>query len=242
MLSATFDLMLSGIILVAFLAVLHASFQLVASVLTLMSGHSLIHDQAKHRLLTLNVAYILGVISMTGLIVSGLSASAVLWLPLEYAHAVWLALITVAFVVGVLVMTIYYRKGKGTRLWIPRSFATYLEDRAKKTTNVVEAGALGIISVIAELPFTGVLMAMAALVLSSYVMLEDFVPIIALYCFVATLPLMIITVLLAGGHKLSRIQRWRESNKVFLQHASGAGMFAAAVYAWVNFILLGGQM
>lgn len=242
MLSATPDLELSGVILIAFLAVLHASFQLATSVLTLISGHSLMHERAKHRLLTLNVAYILGVISMTGLIIAGLSSAAVLWLPLDYVHTAWLVLITVALVVGVLVMTAYYRKGKGTRLWIPRSFASYLEDRAKKTTNVVEAGALGMISVVAELPFTAVLMAMASLVLASYVMLEDFVPIILLYCLVATLPLVTMTILLAGGHKLSSIQRWRENSKLFLQYAAGAGMFAAAVYAWVNFVLLGSQV
>jgi len=79
-------------------------------------------------------------------------------------------------------------------------------------------------------------------VLASFVMLEDFVPIIALYCIVATLPLVTMTILLAGGHKLSRIQRWRENSKLFLQYAAGAGMFAAAVYAWVNFVLLGGAI
>ena len=242
MLSATPELLLYGIILVAFLAVLHASFQLATSVLTLISGHSLMHERAKHRLLILNIAYIIGVISMTSLVITGLSAAAVLWLPLEYLHTAWLVLITAALVVGVLVMTTYYRRGKGTRLWIPRSFALYLEDRAKKTKNVVEAGALGIISVVAELPFTAVLMAMTALVLASFVMLEDFVPIIALYCIVATLPLVTMTILLAGGHKLSRIQRWRENSKLFLQYAAGAGMFAAAVYAWVNFVLLGGAV
>lgn len=98
------------------------------------------------------------------------------------------------------------------------------------------------ISVVAELPFTAVLMAMASLVLASYIMLEDFVPIILLYCLVATLPLVTMTILLAGGHKLSSIQRWRENSKLFLQYAAGAGMFAAAVYAWVNFVLLGSQV
>jgi hypothetical protein len=242
MLSATPDLLISGIILIAFLAVLHASFQLATSVLTLISGHSLMHERAKHRLLTLNVAYILGVVAMTSLVIAGMATSAVLWLPLEHLDTAWLLLITVALVVGLLVMTAYYRRGKGTRLWIPRSFASYLEDRAKKTKNVVEAGALGIISVVAELPFTAVLMAMASLVLASFVMLEDFVPIIALYCTVATLPLVTMTILLAGGHKLSRIQRWRENSKLFLQYAAGAGMFAATVYAWVNFVLLGGAV
>jgi cytochrome c biogenesis protein CcdA len=73
-------------------------------------------------------------------------------------------------------------------------------------------------------------------------MIEDYLVIIVLYCLVATLPLIIITLLLAGGHKLSRIQRWRESNKTFLQYTAGIGIIIAGLFVWVNFILLGNAL
>lgn len=242
MLAALNEILAPSIVLVAYLAILHASFQLGTSVLTLMSGHSLMHRTAKKRLLTLNAAYILGVISMTLIILAGMTAAFVVWLPLEEIRTAWLILTSAAIVVGLLVITTYYRTGKGTRLWIPRSFASYLESRSKKTRNVIEAGALGVTSVVAELPFTAILMAMAALSLASTVMIEDYLGIIAIYCLVATLPLGVITLLLMGGHKLSRVQRWRESNKTFLQYASGIGIIVAGLFVWVNFILLGNSL
>lgn len=242
MLAVLNEILVPSIVLVAYLAILHASFQLGTSVLTLMSGHSLMHKTAKRRLLTLNIAYIFGVFSMTTIMLAGMTAAFVVWLPLEYIQTAWLFLTSAAIVVGLLVMIAYYRDGKGTRLWIPRSFASYLENRSKKTRNAIEAGALGITSVVAELPFTAVLMAIASLALASTVMIEDYLIIIILYCLVATLPLMAITLLLSGNHKLSRIQHWRESNKTFLQYSSGIGIIIAGLFIWVNFILLGNAL
>lgn len=239
MLAALNEVLVPSIVLVAFLAILHASFQLGTSVLTLMSGHSLMHRTAKKRLLTLNSAYIFGVVSMTIVMLAGMTAAFVVWLPLEEIETAWLLLTSLSIVVGLLVITTYYRSGKGTRLWIPRPFATYLEQRARKTTNAIEAGSLGITTVVAELPFTAVLMALSALSLASTIMIEDYLTFIFIYCFVATLPLVIVTLLLAGGQKLSRIQRWRESNKTFLQYTSGIGIIIAGLFVWVNFILLG---
>lgn len=239
MLNTTTDIVYPGLVLVAFLAVLHASFQLATSVLTLISGHSLMHSKARTRLLRLNVAYIFGVLAMTGLLLTGITSALVVWFPFDDVSTLWSALTLAAIVVGTLVMTFYYRQGRGTRIWLPRAFATYLNERSKKTKNVIEAAALGITSVVAELPFTAVLMVMTGLVLASSVMIDNYLVIILLYCFIATLPLIVITTLLAGGHSLSSIQRWRENNKLFLQYASGIGILIAALFVWVNFILLG---
>jgi hypothetical protein len=54
-------------------------------------------------------------------------------------------------------------------------------------------------------------------------------------------------VLIGSGHSLSRIQRWREANKHFLQFAAGAGLIVLGGYLYVNEVvtvataLAGGQ-
>lgn len=232
----------TGLLLVAFLAVLHASFQVSASVLTLLSGHSFVRSKAHRRLAALNLAYISGVFLATSLLVAGLTSAFILWLPYELINSLWLVLIGVAVTVGLMTILFYYRDGKGTKLWIPRAFARYLESRAKSTKNVIEATTLGIVSVFAELPFTAVLMVSTALVLANSVILDDHALVIGLYAFVAVLPLIVIASLLSAGHKLSHIQRWRESNKQFLQFSSGVGLLAVAIFIWINYILFGSAL
>ncbi len=232
----------TGLLLVAFLAILHASFQVATSVLTLLSGHSFVRSKAHRRLTSLNLAYIAGVFLATSLLIAGLTSAFVLWLPYGIIDSLWLVLIGVAVTVGLITMVFYYRNGKGTKLWIPRSFASYLESRAKSTKNVIEAATLGVVSVFAELPFTAVLVVTTSLVLASSVMFDDHLVIIGLYSLVVVLPLLLIASLLSAGHKLSHIQRWRESNKQFLQFASGAGLLVMAVFIWVNYILRGSAL
>ncbi|MEO5691462.1 MAG: hypothetical protein ABIQ64_04710 [Candidatus Saccharimonadales bacterium] len=232
----------TGLLLVAFLAVLHASFQVASSVLTLLSGHSFVHSKARHRLTSLNLAYIAGVFLATSLLIAGLTSAFVLWLPYDVIHSLWLILIGIAVIVGIVTMFFYYRRGKGTKLWIPRSFALYLESRAKSTKNVIEAATLGVVSVFAELPFTAVFIVATSLVLANSVALDDHLVIVGLYSLIVVFPLLVIASLLSAGHKLSHIQRWRESNKHFLQFVSGVGLLVVAIFIWVNYILQGSTL
>lgn len=238
MLSPLTDTSIAAIIMVAFLAVLHASFQLGTSVLTLMTGHSLVRTKATKRVISLNLAYIFGAVATTMILLAIVTTTLYLWLPFEHMRTLWVILIILALLVSSAVMTHYYKRGKGTRLWIPRPFAIYLTDRSKKTQNVVEATALGIVSVLAELPFTAVLIVMTALVLISYFVIDHYTVIIVVYSIVASLPLIVVATAIASGRRLSQIQRWREASKVFLQYAAGAGLFAAALYALVYFVLI----
>ncbi|MFS8120342.1 MAG: hypothetical protein ACMG55_17925, partial [Microcoleus sp.] len=52
---------------------------------------------------------------------------------------------------------------------------------------------------------------------------------------VATVPLVIFLVLIGGGMKLSRIQKWRETNKGFLQFTAGAGLIIVSIYLFVSY-------
>jgi len=232
------DLSFTGSILIAFLALLHSSFQLGTSVLTLLNGHSISRKVATRRLAALNMAYIVGVIGATGSIIAVVTAVLYTWLPYDLVQPLWLLLIGWASIVGWLVMALYFRKGRGTRLWLPRDFAEYLTNRASHTKNTVEAFALGLITAIAELPFTLVIILMVSLTLVSTLYVDSYALIIALYSIAVCLPLIAVGALAAGGHRLSTIQRWRESSKVFLQYAAGVGLIAAAVYALAYFVII----
>ena len=139
---------------------------------------------------------------------------------------------------AIAVALLYYRFGsKGTSLWIPRSFAVYLEKRAEKTQSNVEAAALGGVTVVAELPFSISVIASVAFLLLSVNMPVDSILILSLYSLAACAPLVIVTALIGGGKKLSDIQRWREANKYFLQFIASIGLLAAICYIVVYFIV-----
>lgn len=231
-----------GLVLVAFLAVLQASFQLATSVITLLSGHSLSKNLATNRLISLNLAFTFGAVSTTALFLIAMTYIGVLWVNSQTASQIWSGLILWACATSLLLMTSYYREGSGTRLWISRRFAKYLSLRAKRTHSSVEAGALGIISTIGELPFTGIVLAMSAFVMAYSVPADYHLAVALVYSIIACLPLIVITTLLAGGHRLSTIQRARESSKFFLQHAAGAGLLAAALYSFVYFMIAGDRL
>ena len=223
------------VVAIGLFALVHASFQLGISVLTLLSGHSLGRKHALRRTLLLNMGYIAGTVIMTGLLLMGLMylwQFLYMW-PLE---TVMVLLAIACAVVGSLIFVAYFRRGHGTMLWIPRVFSDYLRDRAKRTKNSLESVVLGAVTVIAELPFTFVVMLCVSYIVQLFASSYDQLSIIALYSLVTSVPLMIVTVLLSGGHRLSQIQRWREANKVFLQCASGVGLCIAAIFMIVFYV------
>ena len=60
---------------------------------------------------------------------------------------------------------------------------------------------------------------------------------ISIYTFISMLSLLIVWVLIGSGHSLGRIQKWRESNKYFLQFAAGAGLIVLGFFVYVIEIL-----
>lgn len=218
----------SLLLLGGMVALVHATFQLGVSVLTMLSGHSLSRTTSSRRVLNLSLSYYVGsTVVMTLLLITTLYC--VQHLSGSGRAMAWLMVAVVASVTSVAVMLTYYRHSRGTVLWIPRRFAIYLSERASKTRRGIEAGALGGVAVIAELPFTFVLFVTIALAVAE---LPGYLPVVAslLYVFVASLPLLVITTLLSGGHRISDIQRWREQSKGFLQFLAGFGLLALVLY------------
>ena len=43
-----------------------------------------------------------------------------------------------------------------------------------------------------------------------------------------------VTLMVGGGKKLSRIQKWREQNKRFIQFAAGSALFVLGFFIYAN--------
>lgn len=228
---------ISALALIIFAAILHASFQLGASLLTLLSGHSLGKQRSQRRLASLNLSYIGGVFLASVLLLASLGYTATL-LPntLSASTTVWTVVTLLNVVVGVCVMLFYFRRRSGTQLWLPRVMAKYLAERTKKTKSSAEAFTLGIGSVIGELPFLIAPLSLAALVLvqkTPYAQASGLI----LYIIIATLPLFIVNAMINFGQPVSVIQRWRENYKYFLQYVAGSGLIVIGAYAFVNYVV-----
>lgn len=206
----------------------HACFQLSVSVLTLLSSHTIGRRLPHHRLLNLSFWYILGVVSaITALLLLVIAAEqAFMAYSSQMATIVTLGILPV---VALLVVLFYYRGGRGTQLWLPRPAAEYIVSRAKKTKSSTEAFALGMTTVVAELPFVIAPLAIAAFMLHGFAS-QKWLAVSLLYAVVVALPLIFVGLYLSSGHKISSVQRWREESKDFLKWTSAAALVVLTLY------------
>ena len=239
---------LTAFSVVAFAALIHASFQLGVSMVTLLSHHTAGNKLSATRSLRLVGSFLGGTVVMTTLIVSFLS-----YLTVSLLHGqsrvpdfAWAIVTGIAVGIGLAIWLFYYRGGKGTPLWLPRGVARFLHARIADTTLSAEAFSLGLTSVFAELIFIIAPASSAALALVSLPPNLQLVA-MALYVVIASFGMIVVTVLIGSGHRLSQIQRWREQNKRFLQFAAGSGLIVLGFYLYANQVvavstmLTGGQ-
>lgn len=229
---------LSSLAIVIIAGLIHASFQLSVSVLTLLSSHTIGHKRSHRRLVALTNSFTFGVGVMTMLL---LSFAAVVLLPAvqnsQSEMLTWTIVCGFLGGLGLAVWFFYYRRHEpGTTLWIPREMARFLRERTKATKNPSEAFGLGLSSVLGELLFIFAPLAVAALALLPLEPIWQVIG-IALYSFVSLLSLLIVNALIGSGHSNSRIQKWRESNKRFLQFAAGSGLLILGFYLYVEQVM-----
>ena len=225
--------MIESLAIIAFAALIHASFQLSVSMLTLLSGHAIGSKTAHTKLLRLTNAFTFGVAIMTMLLLSFFALMAQYAFHAPVPTIAWVGSCGLLFCLGLAVWIFYYLREAGTSLWVPRNFARYLSDRTKATKQSAEALSLGMTSVFAELLFIFTPLAVSALVLveltPSYQLLGIFI-----YILISLAPLLLVNGLIGSGHKLSRIQKWRETNKRFLQFSAGAGLLILGFYLYID--------
>lgn len=230
---------ISSLAIIVFAALVHASFQLSVSVLTLLSGHSLGRKTTHRRLLGLMNNFITGVTILTILLLSTLAYYFTILINHSAATEQLLAAIICGLLIGLGIATwaFYYRRGQGTALWLPRNSAKFLIDRTKSTHSGAEAMSLGMMSVVGELLFVIAPMAAAALAIVTLPGLWWQMVGVLIYVIFSALSLEIVYTLVGGGHKLSRIQAWREKNKGFLQFAGGGSLLILAAFLLVDRLL-----
>lgn len=226
-----------AISIVCFAALIHASFQLSISTLTLMSGHTIGFGRTHARLMSLLGGFNFGVATMTILLICTLGFILQQTIGTSIPPVAWAGVCGILFGVGLAVWLFYYRKDKGTTLWVPRHIANFLASRSKHTKSTAEAFALGLSTVLGELLFIIAPLGVAVLAILP---LDPQLQLIAilLYTIISLAPLALVTILVSGGHKLSSIQKWRETNKHFLQFSAGSALCVLGFYLYVNYALL----
>jgi hypothetical protein len=228
---------LTSLSIVAFAALIHASFQLSVSVLTLLSGHAIGAKKSNARIRHLTTSFTLGAAVMTLFILSFVSLIFIHTLGTTVPLLAWAIVSGLVLGIGIAVWLFYYRrKADGTELWIPRSFAKFLNDRSKATKQGAEAFSLGITSVLAELVFIIPTISIAALVLLELPSMWQLVG-IGVYVIVSLLGLLIVWSLIGRGKSLARIQKWRTENKRFLQFSSGSALIVLGFFVYVSEIM-----
>lgn len=223
---------ISSLAIVTLAALIHASFQLSVSVLTLLSSHAIGDSKKNRNVSRLTTGFVVGAGVMTVLLLSFLALVLLHVFGPQTPLLVWAVACGLMIGVGVAVWAFYYRRQKGTSLWVPRSVARYLSDRTKNTDDVAEAFGLGLMSVVGELLFIIAPLFISALVLIQLPGLWQLVG-IGLYGLISLVTLLSAWVAIGSGHKLSTVQHWRESNKHFLQFAAGAGLIILGLFTYV---------
>jgi hypothetical protein len=226
----------SSLAIIALAALIHTSFQLSVSVLTLLNGHSIVAKHSQAKVLRLTSSFVFGVGVMTILLLSFLSIVFLDAFNGNTPNIAWAMVCGLLLGVGLAVWLFYYRRQKGTSLWVPRPMAEYLNERTKATTHSSEAFSLGLSSVIGELVFIIAPLAVSALVLIQLPAVWQLVG-IGVYAVISMLSLVVIWALIGGGHKLSDIQKWRENNKYFMQFAAGSGLLILGFFTYVTEVI-----
>ena len=227
----------TALAIIALAGLMHATFQLSISMVTLLSSHSIGKKHSGAQTTRLTLGFLGGTVTMTMLVVSFLTAVLNSLFRAYIPLAVWAVVCGLLIGLGIAIWVFYYRRQAGTALWIPRSMARFLSTRAKSATSASKSFSLGLTSVIAELIFM-IAPALAAACSLSYLPHRWQLPALFLYTLIASLGAGIVVVLIGSGHKISDIQRWREQNKHFLQFIAGSGFLVLGAFIYANVVAL----
>lgn len=226
----------SSLAVIALAALIHASFQLSVSVLTLLSGHAIGAKHTQAKVLRMTTSFVFGAAVMTILLLTFVSFIFTKFFGSSAPEYLWVIGCGILIGIGAAVWLFYYRREKGTVLWIPRGFAKHLSDRTKATKQSAEAFSLGLSSVIGESLFIAAPIIISSLVLIHLQPMWQLVG-IGIYAVISLLSLLIVWVLVGSGHTLGHIQKWRETNKHFLQFSAGSGLLVLGFFVFVNEVI-----
>lgn len=214
--------------IVVLAGLVHATLQLGVGTQLLLYHASLgKHIKKKTRELVTN--YIFGNALLVGLAVAAICFGISVAFEGVMNPAILTIVVGALVALAISVWVFYYRWGKSTELWLPKSIAKYINKRAKATESNTEAFGLGMLSCFAETPFTLVLIMVVANSILSLPQALQFLA-LAIYVLLSVTPLVFMRIAIRKGQTVVDIQKWRLKNKNFVRIISGVGFVVLAVF------------
>lgn len=210
---------------------IHATLQLGVGTLLLLYHASLgKHIPKRTRGLVTN--YILGNALLTALAVAGACFGVFVVCQGEMNPAMLTIVVGILIALAISIWAFYYRFGKSTELWLPKSISRYIDRRARLTNSNTEAFSLGMLACFAEAPFTVILIVVAA---NSVLGLPQALQLlaVAIYAALSVFSLVALRIAVRNGQTVVDIQKWRIKNKNFLRIISGVGFMVLAAFLLV---------
>lgn len=209
-------------------ALVHASLQLQLGSLLLLY-HASLGKHVRRKTKTIVSSYISGIATLTFL-----SVAAICFIfdrffgqALYPEEVIIVASMLVAL--AIIVWIFYYKRGKSTELWLPRTVARFIDNRAKNTNSNTEAFSLGVLTSLAEMPFTLVLFIVAA---NSILQLPGLWQVAGniIYVAIAVMPPVLLRIAVRKGNTIASIQKWRVKHKTFMRVISGVGFLVLGFF------------
>lgn len=216
-------------------AVIHATLQLSLGALLLLYHASLgKHVRRKTRFLIDSYISGMGMLVFLGLAATIFILDRYFEKPLYIEELVIVVGMLIALAIAV--WFFYYRRGKSTELWLPRSVARFIDKRAKLTNSNTEAFSLGVLTSLAEMPFTLILFVVAA---NSILVLPQLYQIlaVAMYTIITIIPPIVLRLAIRKGQTVVDIQRWRVKHKTFFRLLTGVGFFVLGFFLFTFEVL-----
>lgn len=225
--------LLTNIGVVFLAALIHANFQLPLGCFILLSRDRIRRRKSKTHSSSPSGSFIAGIGITTMLLIFTLNF--LLNNLFNDGIPAWLVFVEagILFCLAITIWSIYYRRGHGTQLWIPRGMANSLETRSFGARSDTDAFGLGVMSIVCELPLSFILIFVASSNIialpSSWQLLVS-----ALYVIAIITPALIASQIITRSSNLSRVQKWRESNKTFTLFILVFGFFIISAYTIVR--------
>lgn len=216
-------------------AVIHATLQLSLGTLLLLYHASLgKHVRRKTRFLVDSYISGMGMLVFLGLAATIFILDRYFEKPLYIEELVIVVGMLIALAIAV--WFFYYRRGKSTELWLPRSVARFIDKRAKLTNSNTEAFSLGVLTSLAEMPFTLILFVVAA---NSILVLPQLYQIlaVAMYTIITIIPSIVLRLAIRKGQTVVDIQRWRVKHKTFFRLLTGVGFLVLGFFLFTFEVL-----
>lgn len=154
-----------------------------------------------------------------------------------YSVDVLAIIVGLLFALAILVWFAYYRPGRTTELWLPRSVSRFISSRADATSSRVESFSLGLLAALAEFPFFFLPLLLVIDSVSTFTTLDTYLALL-LYVLIAISPLLACAIALRTGSTVVDVQRWRVRYRDFFRIISGV-LFAVLATFVLAFKIFG---